>query len=200
MSHATVTIEIPPKERFDLALPLNIPNEQLTPAVVQALNLPEKERENHLLAVKTEDGIVRLSPEVTLGDAGVLDGFILQFWRRDAKTPVRTEAGAKTFLQSDSGESFQLTGRSVSLGRRDVKRGVLVDIDLAPQDTGKVVSRRHASIEKEGEAYFITDLASTNGTKVNGKKLVPKERHLLENGDMIEFGRDGVRMRFVQNI
>ena len=32
------------------------------------------------------------------------------------------------------------------------------------------VSRRHAEIRREDGAYWIVDLGSTNGTKVNGKR------------------------------
>jgi len=198
LTHAIVTVEVPPKQRVDLALPLNIPNRVLASALAQALDLPEVEKGIYLLSVKTEDGIIRLSPDVTLGDGGVLDGFILQLQQKEVKTPAPVNTESKTFLQSESGDVFQLNAGTVMIGRRDVKRGVLVDIDLTPYDTAKAISRRHASIEKQDNEFFGTDLASTNGTTVNGKKLVPKEKHLLANGDMIEFGRDGIRFRFIE--
>lgn len=47
------------------------------------------------------------------------------------------------------------------------------------------VSRQHAEIRLEGGAYWLVDLASTNGTMVNGKRV---KRVKLENGDRIEAG------------
>ena len=198
MSHAIVTVEVPAKERVDLALPLNIPNQVLAPALAQALDLPENGKGIYLLSVKTADGIIRLSGDVTLGDAGVLDGFILQLQQREVKTSGRGDVETRTFLQSESGEIFHLNTSKVVIGRKDVKRGLLVDLDLAPYDTGRVVSRRHAWIEKRGNGFFIIDLASTNGTKVNGKRLASREAHHLEDGDVIEFGRNGVKLTFIE--
>jgi uncharacterized RDD family membrane protein YckC len=49
------------------------------------------------------------------------------------------------------------------------------------------VSRKHAVFEKEGEAFFITDLNSSNGTFVNGKKIT--ERTKISMTDTIIVGR-----------
>ena len=196
-SYTVVTIETDSKSRFDLAIPLNMPNQVLASALVQALGLADNGKGIHLLSVKTPDGIIRLSPDVTLSEAGVLDGFILQLQQREVKNLPRGDAEARVFLQAESGEMFRLNTVPAVIGRKDVKRGVLVDIDLAPHDTRKLISRRHASIEKRGDRFVVIDLGSTNGTMVNGKKLISRGEHMLENGDMLEFGRDGVRLRFV---
>jgi len=52
----------------------------------------------------------------------------------------------------------------------------------------KLISRRHASFHCTKDTCTITDLKSSNGTKVNGVKLTPKEAHLLNTGDVIEIG------------
>ncbi len=49
------------------------------------------------------------------------------------------------------------------------------------------VSRVHAKFVLEEGKVFLIDQESTNGTYVNGKRLVPWERHVVENGDMIGF-------------
>jgi tetratricopeptide (TPR) repeat protein len=46
-------------------------------------------------------------------------------------------------------------------------------------------SRRHAEIAKSGDGYRLYDLASTNGTFVNGERV---EERLLQQGDRIEIG------------
>jgi pSer/pThr/pTyr-binding forkhead associated (FHA) protein len=53
-------------------------------------------------------------------------------------------------------------------------------------DTDGMVSRKHARIELESDGrYTIYDLGTTNGTRVNGKKV---ENHALESGDEIFIG------------
>lgn len=51
------------------------------------------------------------------------------------------------------------------------------------------VSRRHAVIGYcSGSGFYITDLGSSNGTRVNYHKLTPLERCILRDGDLIQFG------------
>ena len=50
-----------------------------------------------------------------------------------------------------------------------------------------LVSRRHARIERRGEAWFVVDLGSTNFTRVNGER-VRRERELAD-GDELQFAR-----------
>jgi pSer/pThr/pTyr-binding forkhead associated (FHA) protein len=48
------------------------------------------------------------------------------------------------------------------------------------------LSREHARIEFRGGSFWITDLASQNGTIVNGRLL--SEAHQLREGDTIDIG------------
>jgi hypothetical protein len=50
------------------------------------------------------------------------------------------------------------------------------------------VSRSHLSIRKKGEAYFLTDLKSENGTFVNGKDLEPGVEWEVDEGSLIVIG------------
>jgi pSer/pThr/pTyr-binding forkhead associated (FHA) protein len=52
------------------------------------------------------------------------------------------------------------------------------------------VSRRHAQVRREGDAIFVVDLGSTNGTRVNG---VPVREHRLVSGDVISVGTTALR-------
>jgi hypothetical protein len=64
--------------------------------------------------------------------------------------------------------------------RVDRDRAVLgrsKDCDLQVEDPN--VSRRHAELVREGSAYWIVDLDSTNGVELNGKRL---RRAKLEEG------------------
>lgn len=47
------------------------------------------------------------------------------------------------------------------------------------------VSRKHFELARTAEGFFLTDLGSSNGTKVNGTKLAPHEPTKIESGDEI---------------
>ena len=52
----------------------------------------------------------------------------------------------------------------------------------------KLVSRKHASIQKIRDVYFLKDENSTNGTYLNGKRL-PADKYIRINpGDKITVG------------
>ncbi len=55
--------------------------------------------------------------------------------------------------------------------------------------TERSVSRCHAAIGyyPSGD-FYITDVGSSNGTRVNRRRLAPLERQLLQDGDLIELG------------
>jgi hypothetical protein len=50
------------------------------------------------------------------------------------------------------------------------------------------ISREHAVVELEDDSYHLQDLASSNGTFVNGTRL-GRDSLLLEEGDSIRFAR-----------
>jgi pSer/pThr/pTyr-binding forkhead associated (FHA) protein len=61
--------------------------------------------------------------------------------------------------------------------------------DITLLDEG--ISREHALILRDEQTFTIEDLQSTNGTKVNGKRVRSAE---LAHGDTIEVGH--TRFRF----
>ena len=81
------------------------------------------------------------------------------------------------------------SGQELSLGTQPIVIGRLPECDVALDDSN--LSRRHAEITyvKEtgrGGGYVITDLGSTNGTKVNGSRL--DGPCVLHSGDVITVG------------
>ena len=75
-------------------------------------------------------------------------------------------------------ETFEITTTPFVIGR--------AKSDYAPGAAG--VSRRHCYIDKTNGIYYITDLESTNGVWINGRKIKPYNRTALENGDIIGIG------------
>jgi len=75
------------------------------------------------------------------------------------------------------------TGQRVTLGEQVVRIGRLPDCGVQLADTN--VSRHHAEIRPAGEGFVVTDLGSTNGTKVNGVRVGER---LLRDADEITVG------------
>jgi transcriptional regulator with GAF, ATPase, and Fis domain len=74
------------------------------------------------------------------------------------------------------GEIFELTDEEIFIGRESNNQIALNDSS---------VSRRHCSIKRFDQQFFINDLQSLNGTSVNEK---PAHNHLLRPGDKIRVG------------
>jgi hypothetical protein len=75
------------------------------------------------------------------------------------------------------------TGRVIAVREPVLVLGRGTDADIRLTDTG--VSRRHAELHLDGDKVTIVDLASTNGTTVNGR---PVDKALLHDGDRIGLG------------
>ena len=75
-------------------------------------------------------------------------------------------------------------GLEVSLDRDRlvIGRGRNADLPLAEA----TISRAHAAIGFDGRAFYVEDLSSTNGTRVNGTRIT---RHALEADDEIQMGK-----------
>lgn len=58
------------------------------------------------------------------------------------------------------------------------------------------VSRMHAVLTLHDGFLYLEDLNSTNGTRINGFQVTPKQRYRLRDGDEIEFARLRTTLRF----
>jgi hypothetical protein len=74
-------------------------------------------------------------------------------------------------------------GRRVALGAQPLVIGRLPECDVVLNDSN--VSRRHAELRRSGDGVFLTDLGSTNGTRVNG---TPVREQILASGDEVSVG------------
>ena len=63
------------------------------------------------------------------------------------------------------------------------------DIDVSGFPNSEIVSRIHADIRIEGDACYIEDASSSNGTYINNLPLLPGNRHRLRPGDRISLGK-----------
>src|ERR1700758_4886276 len=82
-------------------------------------------------------------------------------------------------LRDKIGRQYRLNGATTRIGRLDENDIVLDDTD---------VSRHHAVITDTGTGFVITDLRSTNGVEVHGKRI--RGSATLGDGDRIRIGRE----------
>ena len=79
---------------------------------------------------------------------------------------------------------------SALIGRSDNDiSGVNPEVDLNGMEGSDTTSRIHATIEHIGSTYTVTDLNSTNSTRINGKRLEPDKATPINDGDKLSFGK-----------
>lgn len=87
-------------------------------------------------------------------------------------------------------EPFHFNAKgTLRLGRADTSTGTNPDIDLTPYFGAQLgVSRLHAEIIFTNGRFHIKDMGSTNGTRINGKKISPYRLVPFRSGDEIRLG------------
>jgi FHA domain/Double zinc ribbon len=88
------------------------------------------------------------------------------------------------------GKEVQLSGERALVGRSDHDiGGINPEVDLGSLEGADTTSRIHATIEHIGSTYTVTDLNSTNSTRINGKRLEPDKATPVNDGDKLSFGK-----------
>jgi hypothetical protein len=101
---------------------------------------------------------------------------------------ILDEGGKELPLPTDKAE--------IIVGREDPISGIFPEIDLTPYGgEGGGVSRQHARISRANGQWTITDLNSTNYTRVDGNKLDPSLPAPIKDGARIQFGRIAATFR-----
>ncbi|TAP28772.1 MULTISPECIES: DUF3662 and FHA domain-containing protein [Micrococcaceae] len=98
------------------------------------------------------------------------------------KVPTQKQA-----ILEVAGQRYALHHHSIVLGRS-------ASTDIPVDDTG--VSRQHIRVETRGKTSFVvTDLGSTNGTYVDGKKISAETR--IFDGSIITIGQTKIVFRLI---
>ncbi|HST21521.1 MAG TPA: trypsin-like peptidase domain-containing protein [Blastocatellia bacterium] len=87
----------------------------------------------------------------------------------------------------DKGKRERFDASRITIGRAS-------DNALCFNDGQRRVSSHHAEIVRNDDHYLLHDLGSTNGTMINGRRVVTSE---IQHDDLIEFGAGGPLLRFI---
>lgn len=107
-----------------------------------------------------------------------------KYWDSKNRRCGKCHAGASVlaYLKSSNGD------RIISTITTTIGRGAFNSIVISDDS---FVSGSHAKIVLSSGVYRITDLGSTNGTRINGEKINQYTATDLENGDKVHFGQTG---------
>src|SRR5262249_51106733 len=76
----------------------------------------------------------------------------------------------------------------VIIGREDLASREQADVDLTSYGAReRGVSRQHAALHRRHHTVTLVDLNSSNGTHINGTRLIPYQPRLLREGDQLCF-------------
>ncbi|HEY6537604.1 MAG TPA: FHA domain-containing protein [Candidatus Dormibacteraeota bacterium] len=84
-------------------------------------------------------------------------------------------------LRAADGATVTLERYPILLGR-SVPGGTVPDVDVSHLDPGEAVENRHVELLREPAGVAVHDLGGTGGTWVDGRRLAPGGRALLEVG------------------
>ncbi|NWF70233.1 MAG: FHA domain-containing protein [Chloroflexi bacterium] len=105
-------------------------------------------------------------------------------------TPVGNQKQIMLIIQETPVRVLLVQGTAMVLGRTDVRTNFYPDLDLTPYGGAECgVSRTHCRLFYKNHMLFVTDLGSSNGTYLNGRKLPPNRPENLAIGDVLALGR-----------
>src|ERR671915_386276 len=115
-----------------------------------------------------------------------LAGYLLEHARRERVSLVtRPVIEFRTDDRLRRGDArLVVAGRTELLGSGGAVLGRSRDADIVVDDPN--VSRKHAEVRPSGGSWIVRDLGSTNGVKVNGRRIQGPQS--LKRGDVIELG------------
>lgn len=103
------------------------------------------------------------------------------FEKRFFKTELKPKAGGKVYLI--------LINKNLNIKIKIESGGIIGrKSEISSKELGKLtqISSRHAAIEfKTGVGWFVTDLNSTNGTKINNNRLGAMKPAQIKPGDTL---------------
>jgi pSer/pThr/pTyr-binding forkhead associated (FHA) protein len=114
-----------------------------------------------------------------------------------AKTQLQVQSARLLHVQTKTTIELPPSLSVIHIGKTNDQ--IPPDVDVSGFPNSEIVSRVHADIRVEGDAYFVEDVGSSNGTYINHNPLPQGNRHRLRAGDRISLGK-GDLMTFLFQI
>lgn len=139
-----------------------------------------------------EDDTSRSEPLMDAAQLNAVESAGGSVFSDDMVLRVEIEGGATPMLVYPKSE--------IILGRRDPNTGTLPDVDMTAYSGYRMgVSRTHAFIHLEDKQLNLSDRGSSNGTFLNGTRLVAHRPYPIKDGDEIRLGQMMLKVYFQSN-
>jgi len=138
-----------------------------------------------------------------LGEFGIQTGVVRPV---EEEEPPAEEQSGRTMVYSNAGRLAEpleerarsraqtallmVDGRRLVVGPAGATLGRSRQCDIVLDDPN--ISRQHAEVRPRGGSWVLSDLGSTNGSRINGRRV--EETEVVRPGDVIELG--ATRLRF----
>lgn len=99
----------------------------------------------------------------------------------------------------ESGKIIHLNDRKeFTLGRAVEGQSLIPDVDLSPYDAfSQGVSRMHVTLRIVNGAVYVSDMDSSNGTRLNGQKIIPHVEYSVNHGDLVTLGKMKIQVLLI---
>jgi hypothetical protein len=140
-----------------------------------------------------------------LGEFGIQAGIVEPHGDEEEREPESVEPSGRTMIYSNAGRLAEpleerararaetalllMDGQRLVVGSGGASLGRSRQCDIVLGDAN--VSRQHAEIRPRGGSWVLTDLGSTNGSRINGRQVEGSE--VIRPGDEIELGSTQLR-------
>lgn len=116
------------------------------------------------------------------------------------KAPQKLKDPSISLHLVESGKVIHLSDKKdFTLGRAVEGQSILPDVDLSAFEAfSQGVSRMHVSLRIMNGDVYVMDLGSSNGTKINGQKIVPHVEYSISHGDLVTLGRLKVQVLLIR--
>lgn len=153
--------------------------------VVAALRLSKNRSRNDDFWEETDDNVAGFHEDHAKMETEMNTTFLRSMKPAD-ETTMLSQTQIRLTLKTVDPESFPALAEGLMMTDFPVIIGKLVS-DHRFRINVATVSRRHVRIEYKDDLFFVTDLKSSNGTYLNGRRLTAHKPEVIRSGDYLVF-------------
>lgn len=155
---------------------------------VEAMSVPPTQASVQKQTMSREQELNSLLPDITtIAEEQKAQSVPVATPTPNSKTQLQLQKARLLHVQTDTLIELPPNLLVIHIGKPNDR--VPPDVDVAGFPNSEIVSRVHADIRVESDAYYIEDVGSANGTYINNLPLSLGNRHRLRAGDRIALGK-----------